>query len=170
MPLTAAAGGCPGGCRSPGPRPFQVAVEVFRQGHRAVLPAGAADSDGQLGLPLFPVQGQQVIRSDRGSRVTKPPVEAAGTHSPHGLLQAGAVPQLGDVKGLGGQRTSNTKSASRGEAVLEPKDMTLTKSFWLVSLKTGLRSFPSTGQWRRGRCPECNQRSPWQSGAAPAHS
>src|SRR5712692_8533586 len=92
----------------------KILAQLVRDHDRAMTPAGAADGDGEIGLPLGDVAGD-----DRVEERAEAPHELAVRSLPGDVgVTWESVPGSGRRRstqcGFGRNRTSRTRSASRG--------------------------------------------------------
>ena len=99
----------------------QAGGQLLGDRHRAVAPAGAAERDGQVGLPLGHVGGQQlgqqaldVVEERAGHRLAQDVVA-------HRLVEAGERAQLVDPERVGQEPAVEHEVGVEGQAVLVPE-------------------------------------------------
>lgn len=100
----------------------------FRNGHRAMLPTGASDGNGDERLsscaypPRIPSMRLAYCSTNCARTILSQHVIR------HGLVVPGEMTQLGDPVGVGKEANIGTLSASMGRPYLNPKDATVTRS------------------------------------------
>ena len=98
------------------------------QRHAAVLAARASHGDGELLLALGHVAGHDDVEQRAPLLLELLRLRTVQHEIAHRGVEARERAQVGIVVGFGRKRTSMTRSASRGDPCLKPKEYTVTES------------------------------------------
>ncbi len=104
-------------------------AHFFRNHHRAVLAAGAAEGDGQITLAFADVVRQQIDQQLGNALDEFFGLRKRANVLRHLGIASGKGRNSGTKCGLGRKRTSNTRSASSGTPCLKPKLTQETRMF-----------------------------------------